>query len=261
MKQLFLLLLNTLTFIYTLTLNGFSSSGALNGKTVGEVSDIYVTLFTPAGYAFSIWGLIYLLLIGFVIHQWYDWFKNRNDKELLQTGIWFAIGNIANGTWIYFWINEFIGISVILMLVLLVSLVAMTIRLRLELWGAPFRIAFFVWWPITIYLGWIVVATVANISAFLVSIEWNGAGISSQIWTIIMIAIAVIIYLLLLCRRYLREASMVGVWALIAIAVEQWQTETGIVTATLIGAGILFISATVQGIRNQSWKHLFPSKS
>lgn len=261
MKQLTLLILNTLSLGYALVLNGLSNTGAFNGKTVGGVSGKYETLFAPAGYAFSIWGLIYLLLIGFVAHQWYDWFKNKNDKELRQTGSWFIIGNLANGTWVYFWLSEALGVSIGLMLILLVSLIALTVRLRLELWNAPFRIAALVWWPITIYLGWIIVATVANLSAYFVGIGWQGGAIPPQIWTIAMIAVAVVVYLLLIYYRYLREAAIVGVWALIAIAVKQWGAESGIVTAAIIGAAILFVAVAIQGYKNQPHKHLFPGKA
>lgn len=252
MKQLALLIFNTATLLYALIMNGLSNTGAFHGKSVGEISDKYNTLFAPAGYAFSIWGLIYVLLILFVGHQWYQWLKHRNDTELLQTGIWFALGNIANGTWIIAWLGENMGISLSLMGVLLVTLIVLSIELRLEIWNAPKRIIVFVWWPITIYLGWIIVASVANTAALLVGIGWEGSFLSAKTWTIVMIFVAAIIYLLLIYYRNLREAALVGIWALIAIAVKHWQTEPAQIAAALTASGVLLIAIVVHAYKNKA---------
>ena len=251
MKQISLLLLNTLTLIFALVMNSLQGSRLFNGTTVGEVSAQYETLFTPAGYAFAIWGIIYLMLITFVAYQWVAWFKRKEDTELKQTGWWFGLSNLANGLWIVAWLNEQMGISVLIMLVLLFSLIVLTVRLRLETWDAPARIIAFVWWPICIYLGWIIVATVANISVFLVSIGWQGGFISAEIWTIIMIVTATVIYLLLIKTRNMREAAVVGIWALTAIAVKQWQTNNTIVIAALAASAILFVAVSVHGFKNR----------
>jgi hypothetical protein len=251
MKGISLLVINTITLIFALVMNSLQGSQLFNGITVGEISAKYETLFTPAGYAFAIWGIIYLLLIAFVTYQWVAWFKHKEDTELKQTGWWFALGNIANGLWIIAWLNEQLGLSILIMLVLLFSLIMLSIRLRLETWDAPVRIIAFVWWPICIYVGWIIVATVANISAFLVSIRWQGGFISPEIWTIIMIIAATIIYLTLIITRNMREAAVVGVWALVAIAMKQWQINQEIGLAALIASAILFIAITVHGFKNR----------
>ena len=251
MKQISLLLINTLTLFFALAMNSLQGSKFFGGTTVGEVSAKYETLFTPAGYAFAIWGVIYLLLILFVVYQWVAWFRNKEDRELKQTGWWFALGNIVNGLWIIAWLNEQMGLSVLLILVLLFSLIQLTIRLRLEIWDAPLRIIAFVWWPVCIYLGWVIVATAANISAFLVSIGWQGGFLKEQAWTVLMLVAATGIYLALLKTRNLREAGLVGVWALAAIAVKQWQLNMEIVIAALIASAILFIAVAVHGFRNR----------
>lgn len=251
MKQISLLILNTITLLFTLIMNGLAGSSVFNGKTVGEVSRQYDTLFAPAGYAFAIWGLIYLLLILFVGFQWIEWIKHKKDRELKQTGIWFSVANLANGFWIIAWLNESIGISVVLMFVLLASLIVLTARLRLEIWDAPVRIIAFVWWPIVFYLGWIVVASVANTAAFLVSINWDGGFMAGPAWTIVLIASATVIYLFLMLYRNMREAALVGVWALIAIAVRQWQAYDEIAVAAVIGAIILFAVVSWHGYKNR----------
>jgi len=252
MKQKVLLLANTISLIFALTMNALGGSGAINGKNVGEVSAQYDTLFAPAGYAFAIWGVIYILLILFLVYQWFAWFKYKRDENLVKTGFWFTISNFANGFWIVAWLTDYIGVSVILMLLLLIALLVLTVQLRLEIWDAPVRIIVFVWWPICIYVGWIIVATVANISAFLVSMNWNGSLLPPETWTVVMVTAATLIYLLLIYFRNMREAAMVGVWALIAIAVRQWQSHHSIAIAAIASAVVLFITVAVHGYVNRN---------
>ncbi len=260
MRQKVLLLTNTISLIFALVMNALAGSGVFNGKSVGDVSAQYDTLFTPAGYAFAIWGLIYLLLILFVGYQWFEWIKYKQDTNLKKTGFWFAISNLANGFWIFAWLTDFIGISVILILILLLALIVLTVRLRLETWDAPLRIIAFVWWPVCIYIGWIIVASVANISAFLVSLNWNGSFLPADTWTIVMISAATLIYLLLIYFRNMREAAMVGVWALIAIAVRQWQEHQSIVVVAIVAAVILLLAVAVHGFKNRNTSPLVKMK-
>ncbi len=138
------------------------------------------------------------------------------------------------------------------MLILLFALVVLTIQLRLEVWDAPVRIIAFVWWPICIYVGWIIVATVANIAAFLVSINWNDSLLPPETWTVVMVTAATFIYLLLIYFRNMREAAMVGVWALIAIAVRRWSDYHSIAIAATASAVILFLAVAVHGYINRN---------
>lgn len=241
--------LNTLTLLGAISFNYLVNAGML-GATVGQVSAQYQTLLTPAGYAFSIWGFIYLALLLFVGYQWYVWAKERKGAEL--TGIWLMLTNVANGFWVYVWIQEYIGLSVFIMFVLLFSLIMLVSRLNMEKWDAPLRIIAFVWWPIVIYLGWMIVVTVTNVAAWLVSIGYSGAPLSPEVWAVIMIGIATAIYLLLLAGRNLREAAVVGVWGLVAIAVKQWEVHPAVVWAALIASGILLLAIGYHGYKNRS---------
>lgn len=250
MKQYILLSLNTLTLLGALIMNWLSGTGALGDASVGEISAQYETLFTPAGYAFAIWGLIYLLLVSFVSFQWLQWTRQKRDRNLRKTGIWFAVGNIANGWWIYAWLNEYMALSLILILVLLVTLIILVFRLRLEIWDAPLGTIAFVWWPICIYIGWIVVATVANFAIFLKSEGWQGGFLSETAWSVILIAAATAIYSLLIYYRNMREAALVGIWALIAIAVKQ-QEHPAILYASVIASALLLIYVSVHGYKNR----------
>lgn len=251
MKQILLLVFNSLSLVFALALNGMQGSDLFNGVSVGEISRKYDTLIAPAGYAFAIWGIIYLMLILFVIYQWVAWFRFKNDRDLKQISLWFILGNLANGMWIIAWLNEYFALSVILIFTILLSLIMLTIRLRLEVWDAPMRTIFFVWWPLVIYLGWIVVASVANVAVWLVSIQWDGGIISTEYWTIIMIGVATIIYLLLIKTRNMREAALVGVWAFVAIAVKHFGTINLIAIFALITAGILLVAISVHASRNK----------
>lgn len=231
-------IINTLTLAFTLWANYWANSGAMNGQSVGEISRQYNSLFTPAGYAFSIWGIIFLGLILFVINQWLQVAK-REAHEVNKASYWFALTNILNGLWTIVWISGLPGMSVIVMLLLLLSLTILIIKLDMERWDAPTKIIVWTWWPIAIYYGWIILATVANISAWLVSINWHFL-FDDNIWTIIMIAVAVCVYIFLVEKRNLRESAAVGVWGLAAIVYKQYETHPAIAYAAI--AGILALS-------------------
>jgi hypothetical protein len=187
----------------------------------------------------------------FTCYQWYVWSKLKDEKLIKKIGLWYILANIANAMWVVAWVNDYIGLSVIIMLVLLASLIQLVLRLNLERWDAPFSIIFFVWWPITFYLGWIVLATVLNISAFLVSLGWQGGFLEPEVWSMIIITASAIIYLILIYTRNMREAAVVGVWGLIAIAHRQWQIHQDIVITALVAAGVILIYTFYHGYKNR----------
>lgn len=246
------LVVNSFTLLLVLIANYLSNTGALSSQTVGEVSRKYDTLFTPAGYAFSIWGLIYLLLIAFVAFQWYQWIRQKKDEVVNKTSYWFVLANFANGLWIFSWTNEAIGLSVLLILALLFSLIMLVKRLRLETYDAPLPIIVFVWWPLCVYFGWIILASVANISAYLTSIGWEGGPLSPETWTVVLILISAAIYAWLIFSRNLREAAFVGVWGLVAISYRQWNEVQSIAITAFVAAFVLFIYITYHGYKNKA---------
>ena len=233
--------------------NYAASAGLFSNKTVADVSHKYDTLFAPAGYAFIIWGVIFLLTLGYVIYQWVLLKTNDSQRYVQRTGIWFTVSNVANTTWLYCWLTEQLGLSVICILILLASLIILTIQLRLELDDVPVRTIFFVWWPVTFYLGWIMLATIACIASWLTSINWTAFGISQSTWTIILIAISCLFYLGIILKRNMREAAAVGIWAFIAIAVRQWNDHVDIVSAALLSSSILAIAIAVHVYRNRKY--------
>lgn len=250
MKNTAFVILNTITFVLMLFVNYASSTGIFVNTTVADIAHKYDTLFVPADYAFIIWSVIFLLCAGFVIHQW-TLIKNDTKKYIQRTGLWFAISNISNTLWVYCWVHEWLGLSVILILTLLLSLIILVIKLRLELDDEPVRTILFVWWPIAIYTGWIMVATIACIASWLVYINWNGFNMAPDFWCMIMIIIASLLYVFLIRKRNLRESAGVGLWAFIAIAIRQWNEHKNIAITAIIVSAILFILIFQHGYKNR----------
>lgn len=249
-----LVIINTLTLVLMLFANFASNTGTFSANTVADISFKYDTLFAPAGYAFIIWGFLFLLAIGFVIYQWYLWKNGDPDKFINRTGYWFAVSNIANAAWVYCWVNELMSICVVLILILLISLVMLVKNLNLKLNNIPGRTIFFVAWPINFYLGWIMVATIACVSAWLVSLNWTGAGVQQNTWTILSIAIACLLFLVLILKRNLAESALVGIWAFIAIAVRQWHIHNDIVFSSL-SAAVILCAAILINLYQNYFKH------
>ena len=221
MKQTYALV-NTVVVLAVIFWNYWSNTGAINGHTVGELSDKYANLFTPAGYAFAIWGLIFLGLLVLAGSQLHMAFGNgANSDSILQVGPWLTVANLGNAAWLWVWLHEYIGLSVLVMLVILFSLLRIVVRLNMERWDAPGPLIATVWWPICLYSGWIGVATIANISAWLASMHWSAVFTEVQ-WTMVMISVAGVLNLIVLRTRNMREFASVGVWAIAAIAVKHW---------------------------------------
>lgn len=243
---------NVVALIATIILNYVAGAGLINGQTIGDISGRYENLFTPAGYAFSIWGLIYLMLTGFVIYQARGLYKKVDNNEfILQIGWWFVISCIANSFWLIAWIYDYIWLSVILIVVLLFSLMKIIVNTNMERWDAPFPKILLLWWPFCLYSGWITVAVIANISAYLTKISWNGWGISDGSWAITMIIAAGLINLFMIATRNMREFAAVGIWGIIAVAVANWGVHQPIVITAFIISAILFIAASIHSYQNR----------
>ena len=243
---------NIIAFVVMVFVNYLSNTGAINNTTIGNVSDSLNTLFTPAGYAFSIWGIIYLFLLGFIIYQSRSLFKKvRDDEFILKIGWYFVLSCVANVLWITFWLYGYVNFSALCIFVLLYSLLKIILNNKMELWDAPISIIVFLWWPFVIYSGWITVASIVNVSAYLMDMGWDGFGISETTWAIIMIIIAGIINLLVIWKRNMREFGLVGIWALAAIAVANWEINQTVAYAAIFTAAILFGNVSIHGFKNR----------
>ncbi len=245
---------NGIALLATIIINYLSNTGVLNGNTMKTISDKYHNYFTPAGYAFSIWGLIYIGLLAFVIFTGRGLFKKAEDEwPVLEIGWWFVISCAANSFWVLAWLYDYTGVSVILMVVLLFSLIKIILKTQMELDDLPLKKIAFVWWPFCFYSGWISVALIADVAAYLTKIKWNGFGISAIAWTIIMILIAGILNVFMTWNRNMREFALVGVWGLVAVAVANWNGQKPIVYSALIVAAILLISLSAHAYKNRAY--------
>jgi len=255
---------NILAMIITIVVNGLAVILPLNGKTTEYLSDKYPNLFVPAGITFSIWGVIYILWVIFAIYQARDLFKKEEIDMLFlhQITFLFILGCAANSGWIFAWHYEYVGLSLLLMIVLLFSLLAIYVRLNTGRTTASLTEKLCVHVPFSVYLGWITVATIANVTAFLVSVNWDGFGISPLIWTILVISVGVIITTLMLLLRKDIAYSLVVFWALFGIWIKRTTpaySNTDVATTTiiamiLIGIEILAVVAYQQSKNNKQVK-------
>lgn len=181
-------LLNLLAYFLTLGVNYLGSSGFINGNTQRDISDRYMTLISPAPFAFSIWGIIYSLLLITLIYL----FIKRKDPQIsrlvLLISPLFIASALFNMAWIVTFSYERLGISTLLILGLLFSLLFIVERIYKNRFEFPSTLAGLTF---TLYGSWVFIATIVNTSLFLVQLEWNGFGLSDSVWTIIVLGIAI----------------------------------------------------------------------
>jgi benzodiazapine receptor len=236
-KPILLQSLNIVVFAVTVIVNALASSLALNGRTTAEVSDLYFTLVTPAGYVFSIWGVIYTLLLIFAVSQALP--SQREKPFLKQINVLFILSGVFNVLWLFLWHYDQIVLSVALMFALLATLIAIYLRLGIGKTSVTLKERAFVHLPFSVYLGWITVASIANVASALVSIQWDGFGLASDTWAVLVIAVALLITLAVIATRKDIAYSLVLVWALIGIAANQSGYQNIAMAATISAVIIL----------------------
>jgi len=238
---------NILAFILMILINGLAGSTTILGaKFTNEISDANPTLITPAGYVFSIWGVIYILLGIFVIFQA---LPGEKEKEYHgKIGWLFILSSIFNIIWLFLWQFEYLVFSVILMFMLLASLISIYLRLNIGKSDVGIREKLTIHLPFSTYLGWITIASIANVAVTLVSIEWDCFGIGHETWATIVVIIALLIAILVLVTRKDIAYGLVIIWTFVGIAVGQsgnqnivtlTQASTIIVLITLISSILL----------------------
>ena len=218
-----------------LVMNYLANALPLNNKTTGELSDSFPNLFVPAGITFSIWGVIYLLLIVYCVVQ----FTGSGKEVMLEISWMFGISCILNALWIICWHYGKLPLSLIVMLGLLVTLILINISIR-EL---PFGI---IKATFGIYLGWICIATIANVTALLVNLNWNGFNIPQETWTIIMIFIGTLLVTLTIYGQKNPFIGLAVIWAFIGIAIKRQDDYKSIFISAIIALCLVSI-VTVWG--------------
>ena len=179
---------NILTTIMTIVVNMLAVLLPLNGKTTQELSDSYPNLFVPAGYVFSIWSVIYLLMIIFVVYQALPSQKGKDYHK--RIGWLFVLSNIVNIVWLFLWQYEYLIFSVVLMFILLATLVAIYLRLDIGKSKVELGEKLATNLPFSTYFGWITIASIANVATTLVSLDWDGFGLDPETWALLIIIIA-----------------------------------------------------------------------
>jgi benzodiazapine receptor len=238
-NSILLKIANILAFSLTIVVNALAGSTTLiGGKVTAEISDANFTLITPAGYVFSIWGVIYILLGIFVVYQALPSQKVKDYQS--RIGWLFVLSSIINIAWIFLWQFEYLIFSAVLIFMLLATLMAIYLRLDIGNLKVELREKIAIHLPFSTYLGWITIASIANVATALVSISWDGLGINPETWASLIIIIAMLLSLIVISTRKDVAYGLVIVWAFTGISVAQTANQS-IVTLTQISAIIVFI--------------------
>ena len=240
---------NMLAYVVVVAVNSIAGAVGINGLKTGDVSNRFDTLIAPAGYVFGIWGVIYLLLLGYVIYQ----FSSRRSWAGFQSkiGPLFIVSCIINVCWLLLWHYLLITASLALMLGLLLTLITIYIRLGVGLERVGLVERLFVHLPFSVYLGWITVATIANVAATLVFLGHNQIILGAVNWTILVIAVAVAITGVVLWTRRDVAYAAVLVWALVGVYVRQ-AGMSSLPYLALAGAAVVGILATIVIFRGRA---------
>lgn len=239
-----------LSLLFALTMNGLALLGSLGPASINAVSDKYATLLTPASYAFSIWSLIYLLLIGFVAYQARDILRPRPGNDVPQkAGPLFVLANLCNGVWIYVFVHERIGASVLVLLLLTAALYGLLVRLRIALDDEPLPVIAGVWWPLLLYTGWVTVASVVNVASWL---QARGIAVSALAACTVLVGLGLCLIGLLILRN-VRELVLAATWGILAIGIGRLSVSVNEPVAGMAFgvAGVLLVAVAVHAYLNR----------
>lgn len=227
------------SFVFTVVVNTLANALPINSQQTGEISNRFDVLFVPANYVFSIWGVIYLGLGAFVVYRALP--SQRNNRRLQRIGWLFTLTNLANSAWIFLWHYEYFALTVVVMVGLLLMLIAIYLRLgigqqatnRVERWVVD--------GPFSLYLGWITVATITNVTSYLDFVAWDGWGISPAAWTVMLLMVGVGIAAAIAFRHRDTVYLTVLVWAFAGIAVKQVAEPVVVVSASAAAILVTFL--------------------
>lgn len=249
--------LNIGALVAVLLVNWLANALPLNGKDTGQLSDQYPILTVPAGYAFAIWSLIYLGLIGFALYQSLP--SQRDNQRIARITPPFLLSCLANIGWLVTWHYEILSLNIVFMLILLGSLIAIYRRLRADGAHTSTGERWLVRVPFSLYMGWITVATIVNLTVVLYAAGWRdtgpvGAALAAGVF-VVAAGIAVTI-----ARRFNDPAyALVVVWALVAVAIKQAGVMLVAVTAWAVAAVVALVVAytlvkLLRGGRAVAWQ-------
>lgn len=233
---------NVAAFLLVIVFNVLSNAVPLNDQTMPEISAKYPSLFTPAGFTFSIWGVIYLALLLFVVYQALP--SQRSNATIAGISRLFQVNCVANAAWLVAWHYDLLSVSLLIMLVLLATLVLIYRVLIIEVSRASVAQHAFVHLPFSLYTGWITLATIANLSAVQTGNGWDNVGLTAVTWTLLKLAIAGAIGATMVLRFGDAVFVLVVAWAAYGISVMQHATPAVAGAATSLSLLALLLAAS-----------------
>ena len=252
-KKKILIIGNVIAVFATIIVNALANIIPIGGNLTGDISDSIPNLFVPAGLTFAIWGFIYVLILCFAFYQLADLFgriKTSGDY-INNISFWFILGSLGNIVWIFLWHYEQILLSMIPIVVLFLSLLIIYLRLNIGRSNAPKMERYLIHLPISVYLGWLTVATIANVTAVLVTLDVGALVLGEVLWTVLVIIVAMIITLLVIYQRQDVGYSLVIIWALIGIIIKQYGSFQMIVLTAGVAAAIIAVFLLYKGVQRK----------
>ncbi len=261
-KGTFLKIFVAFSYLAMILVNALANIIPINGNNTGQISNSYPNLFAPASLTFSIWGVIYFLLAAYTLYQFGLFQKDKGQKNaslFSEVGNYFAVTSVANILWIFSWHYHLISFSLLFMLVILFYLIKINSILRQK--KLSLKENFFIKAPFSVYFGWITVATIANVTTLLVSLNWTGWGIAPAIWTIIILIVGALIGLLWTLTDKNIFYGLVLVWAYFGIwfkhtSVTGFNSQYPAVINILIVLEVLFFISLASLILKRNKKSL-----
>ncbi|MCR8969364.1 TspO/MBR family protein [Facklamia sp. 7083-14-GEN3] len=250
---------NFISFFLTLFVNYLGGSGLINDMSQQEVSAKYTTLITPAGFAFSIWGVIYTMVLITLI---YLAFKRDNQKIMRTISLispLFIISCFFNMGWIFSFSYELIGLSVVMIFLLLLALMKLIEKINYQSKDISYALPAYAF---TLYAAWVLIATFLNISIFFVKIGWNGFGISDSVWSLVVITIAIVFvvgYVFMYKNAFFPISiawAFYGIYSNYEEGVHSPNLASSIKILLLVGLAILVITAIYRFVMNKN--SIFP---
>lgn len=268
-KTQILAILNLLALLIHVTFSYLTQFKLINDQDVGQVANAFNSLFTPAGITFAIWGVIYTALLFFCIYHIRMAFRQKRthvaNENLNRMGVWFILNNIGASAWLLVWTKGMIPASAGLIVFQLITLIILNLRLHIHDPHARIDSKIFTQFPLSIYFGWLTIATIANISVYLIASVWNGFGFdySPIEWTRIMIGVTVFLTVVIVFARQNVLFGLVAAWALYGIALKRASVNPTIYSEVIktawIGLSIVAASCIIQFILNVIDKRELPS--
>lgn len=249
MKPIYAGILNLIGFSLVITVNALANILPINGYNTGQVSAFYPNYFVPAGFTFGIWGIIYLLLMGYVICSLLSplpSFPENARKLIITTTPYFLVTCVLNASWIVAWHFLYLGFSLVIMLAFLFTLIKLFLAIRDTKFELKPFYRFWIYHPFVVYLGWISVATIANFTALFVGIGWQGEPLVPTTWSVMLMSIALVLGILMVVVRKEPAYGFVLAWAFFGIHGGQLKDSTLVgYTAAVASSFMLALALTI----------------